>query len=176
MLPDKKILYILMSLQVLILSGMIASSWYPLYVGTEIRMKVYPLDPRDLLRGSYVRLNYDFNQLELDSIQNHLDSNKIYNFGEVVFVELAKEGDYYKTIAVWEKKPSNTENVFLKTSVAAYSQEYAIYLSAGLESYYTKSQKALQIEKDISSQEVYAVVKVAPNGQARLLKVELAKN
>ena len=33
--------------------------------GDEIRLKVKPVDPRDLLRGQYVALNYDISEIQV---------------------------------------------------------------------------------------------------------------
>ena len=46
-------------LQVGFLSWMIAGRAAVLRDGAEVLLKVQPIDPRDLLRGDYVRLGYD---------------------------------------------------------------------------------------------------------------------
>ena len=45
-------------LQLAVLGGLFVYSQYPLWVGTEVRLATVPVDPRDLFRGQYVRLNY----------------------------------------------------------------------------------------------------------------------
>ena len=51
--------------QLVIIAGMIGKSLYPLVTGTEVRLKTEPRDPRDLLRGDYVVLNYQFSNIRL---------------------------------------------------------------------------------------------------------------
>ena len=189
MQPNKKIVISLLAFQFLIVLGMIAYSMYPLVYGQEIKMKVRPLDPRDLMRGNYVRLSYDYNRMNLGHKQmdnedvfegesyadNHLKDGKYYNFGEVVYVELEKADDFYTPKAVWAKKPKNN-NIYLKTSVNYYSSSY-ISLQAGIEDFYTDVQQAKALEKAMRASETrdntYAVLKVAANGMARLVDVRV---
>src|SRR5262245_66029647 len=49
--------------QVLILISMIVLDAAPLVLGERIKLRVTPVDPRDLFRGDYVVLNYDFNRI-----------------------------------------------------------------------------------------------------------------
>ena len=49
-----------LTLQVAILAGVFVNGFYPLWLGKEIRLETRPVDPRDLFRGNYARLGYDF--------------------------------------------------------------------------------------------------------------------
>ena len=189
MQPNKKIVISLLAFQFLIVLGMIAYSMYPLVYGQEIKMKVRPLDPRDLMRGNYVSLNYDFNRLELadmfsegalpvrleNVVENRLDSNRNYNFGEVVFLELSDNQGFYSTKAVWTKKPANGK-IYLKATVDSHYGTY-LRLHAGIEDFYTDVKQAKALEKAMRASETrdntYAVLKVAANGMARLVDVRV---
>src|SRR4030095_4379877 len=54
-------------LQIGILILMIVLDGLPLLLGERLVLKVVPVDPRDLLRGDYVVLDYGFNSIP----QNH---------------------------------------------------------------------------------------------------------
>ncbi|MFM8289610.1 MAG: GDYXXLXY domain-containing protein, partial [Planctomycetaceae bacterium] len=46
--------------QVLVLMALIAEGARPWVTGETIRLRVIPVDPRDLFRGDYLILSYDF--------------------------------------------------------------------------------------------------------------------
>lgn len=46
--------------QILLIIAMLAYALMPLYLGKEIKVRVKLYDPRDLFRGNYVSLSYDF--------------------------------------------------------------------------------------------------------------------
>ena len=43
---------------------MLAYVLMPLYLGKEIKVRVNLYDPRDIFRGNYVSLSYDFSNLQ----------------------------------------------------------------------------------------------------------------
>src|SRR5438045_3812657 len=59
-----KLLVAIVAAQVAILLGMIALDGLPLALGERIKLKVVPVDPRDLFRGDYVVLDYEFNRFD----------------------------------------------------------------------------------------------------------------
>ena len=46
--------------QILLIIAMLAYALMPLYLGKEVKVRVNLYDPRDLFRGNYVSLSYDF--------------------------------------------------------------------------------------------------------------------
>ena len=46
--------------QILLIIAMLAYALMPLYLGKEVKVRVKLYDPRDLFRGNYVSLSYDF--------------------------------------------------------------------------------------------------------------------
>jgi uncharacterized membrane-anchored protein len=57
------------ALQLVILVGMIAVRAIPLVTGQIVLVKVQPVDPRDLFRGDYVILSYDFSRISPEGIE-----------------------------------------------------------------------------------------------------------
>ena len=49
--------------QILLIIAMLAYALMPLYLGKEVKVRVNLYDPRDLFRGNYVSLSYDFFQI-----------------------------------------------------------------------------------------------------------------
>src|ERR687893_556204 len=66
---ERKILLVTATAQLVILIGMIALRAIPLITGQTVLVRVAPVDPRDLFRGDYVILSYDFSRVPRDRIE-----------------------------------------------------------------------------------------------------------
>ena len=60
----KKTVYIIAAIWTLITLGIFMYNEIHLAKGEEVILKVIPYDPRDFLRGDYVTLNYEINNIE----------------------------------------------------------------------------------------------------------------
>ena len=60
--------------------------------GREVLLKVEPIDPRDLLRGDYVRLNYEIRNVPVKLVENAPVGEFVTNEGPI-FVRLGKDAD-----------------------------------------------------------------------------------
>ena len=65
---ERKILLITVAAQLMILVGMIVLRAIPLVTGQTVLVRVQPVDPRDMFRGDYVILSYDFSRVSQDSV------------------------------------------------------------------------------------------------------------
>lgn len=184
---SKGILFGLVLGQLLIIGGMIGLGLRPLLTGEPVELRVEARDPRDIFRGDYVVLNYSFNTLNLDSLPHTLDRSKTYRYGDNVWVALEKEGGYYEPAKVYSFRPVGEKRPFLK-AVVQYPVRLNgpdgsnwLYLTAGIESYYTDPWEAKALEKQLrffpdsaaSRPLVTATVMVAPDGEARIKKVRV---
>ncbi len=143
---------------------------YPLWTGTEIRLKTIPVDPRSMFRGNYARLRYDVAAVPVESINRE----RVPRNGEIVFVQLKKnkEGVYSYAGATLHKP---TEGMFIRGRIDRHrfssrkpAKEYRVRF--GIEAFFAPKEKALQLEKMLRHNAV-AVVKVAGNGKAALVNV-----
>lgn len=196
-MKNKSLIYFVILFQVLVLGGMFAKAFYPMMVGTPIKLKVLPIDPRDLFRGNYVNLQYDFSQMNLDSLKHNLDSATLstLTYGDELFIELALDDnkEFYKTVGVWTKaeKKSNPKNVLIKgtrekDTFSFWSKNYNyIRVSAGVESFFTKKDNALDLEDKMrrnwsfdENKEEYVVwseIYVTEEGAARMSNIDFRK-
>lgn len=168
--------------QILILAGMLFKAMLPLLTGTEIQLEVTPRDPRELFRGNYVALNYDFNTLQLDSIPNDISPEAQYSYGDELYIELKKSGAVYRAAGLWQAQPEST-TPYLKAIVERnYYPGYPyIQLSCGIESYFTDPDKARAIEERLINQlpddghrdPITVSVMVAANGESRLKEIHI---
>src|ERR671921_157628 len=75
----------------LILVAMIGLRALPLVTGQTVLVRVVPIDPRDLFRGDYVTLSYDFSRVPpegVEGISADERGNKSKLEGRTVYVPL----------------------------------------------------------------------------------------
>ncbi len=96
-----KFIFIIL-LQTLLLFGMIGMREVWISNGTKVKLKCIPVDPRDIFRGDYARLNYEISSLDLDS----LNCKEDFKRKQKIFVTLKQnEKGYYDAVSVSSKKP-----------------------------------------------------------------------
>jgi uncharacterized membrane-anchored protein len=108
--------------------------------GRIVTLETAPVDPRDLLRGDFVILNYKISSLPLDLFSPRVNSLPP---GTDVYVTLAPEGDFHVAVAASTSWPVVSDGqVVLKGkaehgwwSSDARSQVRVVY---GLERYYVR--------------------------------------
>ncbi len=76
-----------LGLQLVIMAGVFVNGFYPLWLGEEVRLQTQPVDPRDLFRGNYARLGYEFSTLDSTDFRP----------GERVYLPLKRDGDLWIT-------------------------------------------------------------------------------
>ncbi|MCK0153972.1 GDYXXLXY domain-containing protein [Alcanivorax sp. S6407] len=147
-----------LGLQLVIMAGVFINGFYPLWVGEEIRLKTQPVDPRDLFRGNYARLNYPFSNLEAPDFLP----------GDVIYLPLTREGNLWTAGEPDHHKPE--QGLFLRGRVSSSPWWGGSRLTFGIEALFAPKEKALALERQLR-EEAVAVVRVAPNGRAALVSV-----
>jgi uncharacterized membrane-anchored protein len=90
------------SLQALILQVIILLKVATLQSGTEVLLKIQPVDPRDMFRGDYMTFTYDIsNVYYYENVRS----------GETLYVPLRKYGQFWSADMAVKSKPS--EGVYL---------------------------------------------------------------
>lgn len=172
--------------QVGVLVGEWAIAHYPLWRGEPLRLRVQPVDPRDLFRGNYARLDYDLSPLPMEL------GEAFFERGDVVYVQLTEAGeDGWRAASIHAQPPA--EKPFLRARIKRVSSgEYreftgmsedgepqyerlslsgAYHLRYGIEAWFAPKLKAQQMEYDLR-QGGWAVLSVADSGRAALVAVE----
>jgi uncharacterized membrane-anchored protein len=80
---------IIVLLQILLLTGIIAYRQYWVSTGERIMLRTEPVDPRDIFRGDYVVLTYEISNLDLTA----LGSNEKFSSKERIYVVMEKDPD-----------------------------------------------------------------------------------
>ena len=128
----------------IVLFGLIYSQII-LKFGDEIRLKVHPRDPRDILRGDYVALSY-----EIPNFTTNCYLNKI-SFQVFAILQKDINNNYYISEISCDKKGK----IYLKSTVTdhyAYITKpvnYRIYVEFDIEKFFTTPQNAKEIEKNM---------------------------
>jgi uncharacterized membrane-anchored protein len=143
--------------------------------GTEIRLPVIPVDPRDFLRGDYVILSYPMSRLNAAE----LEGDNEFNYYAPIFVELAQDGEVWKAAALHATAPegktyirglvtnSIRPDTCKDTTCNVYDVEY------NLEKFFVPEGEGLELEKLRNDQRIQVDVVVGDSGRATLKRLRV---
>lgn len=144
---NKKIIVLSISILWLVLAiGLLSSRQIILKSGQRIILETVPVDPRDLLRGDYITLQYKIGTLDLTSIPSEKTH---YNTRETVFVALHPMGSSWEAAGVSSKKAklSTPDNLVIRGKVTyCYSRDHCD-IDYGIENFFVPEGKGRPIEK-----------------------------
>ena len=147
------------ALQFFLIAFMFVWAFLPVYFGKEVKLLASGYDPRDLLSGHYVKLNYNLN-LKADS----------YMDGKEKFYVSLKQGEngIYTFDKVYEnEKPKDA--LFIEASrINSYSSDLNLKY---IDKYFATKEKALELERKLTSTEVVVTAKIL-DGKARIINIE----
>ena len=147
---------LLAAVQIGFLAWMIQGRASILRNGTEVLLKVQPVDPRDLLRGDYVRLGYEIGDLPVSLIANRPEG-AVSTQGGDIHVRLKRDDDgYWRAVGASLGTPLDTPpaegEVDLRGVVAAgwsLDEASSVRVDYGMERYYLPEGEGLAIERDM---------------------------
>lgn len=163
-------------LQICFLGWMIASRAAVLRDGREVVLKVEPIDPRDLLRGDYVRLGYEIGQIPVELVDNI--PVEPANAGKMpIHVRLALLPD-----GLWKLKrasfgvplepPPAPDEVDIRGVVRSWTfsgnDGAAVRPTFGIERFYLPEGEGRQIEADMRERPFFVKLAVAGDGTAQI--------
>jgi uncharacterized membrane-anchored protein len=158
--------------QVILLLAMIGLHLTPLVSGQTILVRVVPVDPRDLFRGDYVTLSYEFNRVPpagIDGLPGPGWQNKREWQGRTVYVTLVPEpdGKHWRAEQYSIHQPAG--GTYLRGRIAGPGR-----IEYGIESYYVQEGKGRKYEQAIRGRQLSAEIAVTADGQAGLrgLRIE----
>jgi uncharacterized membrane-anchored protein len=136
-------------LQMLVLVLMAGEREHILANGRLIHLRTAPIDPRDLLRGDYVRLNYEISRIGADRIEGAGKETPLKK-GTPVYVVL-KEGSngLYDLGHARLQKPN--DGIFLKGRTLyphhTLQTGQPLWMAYGIEAYFVEQGAGVEIEK-----------------------------
>ena len=139
-----------------LMGGFLYYAQRPLSGGAIIVLRVEPFDPRDLLLGNYVRLQYP--QLRVSHPSEMPSENR-------VFALLDVSGNTVESVTLVNEKPES--GIFL---AGKYTERGEVEF--GIERFYAPRATAEGLEKAlVERKDVVAVVSVGKDGTGRLVNV-----
>lgn len=149
----RKNLFTILCGWIFIVMALVVYSNLIFYTGTEVLLKTVPIDPRDLMRGDYVVLNYEIAQLP---------RSDEYSYDETLYVTLkTDEKNIAHVLNISKQKPES--GLFLKGRVGAGRR----FVKYGIESYFVKEGTGKILEQDLRDGTLVRVV-IDKNGAAKV--------
>jgi uncharacterized membrane-anchored protein len=157
------------------LSVIIAGRAAVLRDGQEVLLKVEPVDPRDLLRGDYVRLGYDISNVPVAMIGN-VPSGAQWTEAGLIFVRVKKEGDgiwNMVSASLYERPsaPPGDGEIDIRGMVddgRSLGRIDTLNVEYGIERFYLPEGEGLAIERDMRVRAFNIVAAIAEDGSAQI--------
>ncbi|HBG77932.1 MAG TPA: hypothetical protein DDW84_03655 [Phycisphaerales bacterium] len=145
----KLLIIFVVILQVILLAYMAGQRENVLRTGKTIYLRTVPVDPRDLFRGDYVRLQYEISNIEREKMQDGLkllsvsDSHK--NKDKKVYAVLEVNDDNVaEVVYVTDKKPEKGK-LFIRGRVERFGN--FLFVRYGIEAYFMQQGAGKDLEK-----------------------------
>lgn len=164
-------------LQIGFLGWMIVGRAAILRDGREVLLKVQPVDPRDFLRGDYVRLGYEISSVPLSAVVDVPKTSEYNSTGLPIFVRLAKQPDGYWTVksarpgAAIADAPGADEVDLRGTTYFSNwlnDQPDTVSVDYGIERFYVPEGEGLEIEKNMNVRPFGILAAVAKDGTPQI--------
>jgi uncharacterized membrane-anchored protein len=136
-------------LQLIVLAYMAGEREYILRNGKVIHLRTAPIDPRDMFRGDYVRLNYEISRIPVSRLKG-VDSVGQLKKGDKIFVSL-EEGPngLYELVDAGLERPEN--GIYLAGRLPypyrTLRTSNPIWINYGIEAYFVEQGRGRVIEK-----------------------------
>ena len=153
---NKKWLMIIVLLQVLLLGGTVSMKENLLRTGQTVKLELAPIDPRSLMQGDYVRLNYKISRPPKGTIPDGRYKVKLV---------LSKDGNgIHQFKSFYEKGMElGIEDVLITSWVRRGGR-----LVFGIESFFVPENTGLELERTAK----YGIVKLSSTGDALLVDLD----
>jgi uncharacterized membrane-anchored protein len=169
---ERSVLVAAVAFQVIVLVAMIGLRLTLLLTGETLLVRVVPVDPRDLFRGDYVVLGYEFSRVPpagIDGLSGSYGQWKQEWLGRTVYVTLAPEpdGKHWRAERFSISQPAGGK--YLSGRLVAPGR-----LEFGIESYYLQEGKGKGYEQAMRNRRLSAQIAVSGDGHAALrgLRIE----
>jgi uncharacterized membrane-anchored protein len=166
-------------IQAALISVMVYDRMRVLREGTEVTLQTRPVDPRDLLRGDYVVLNYEISSLPAGALKDTPSQGR----GTPVFVKLVRRSDgIYQAASVHaEPVPVGEGEALIRGRVVSGAtcgsdrRHFCetLLVNYGIERYFVPQGDGKEIERSRNQGQVSVVAAVTPSGQAAIKRLLL---
>lgn len=161
----------------LVLLGMVAHEQIRRVSGQEIIVKAHPVDPRDVLRGAYVALDYDIEQIDPNTLSEPPRfSAPLVGQTIPVWLVLDRAPEGWAVSRVLERKPGalGKDEVVLRAlwrhahdlSGAAGARLGSFAVDIGADRYFAEESRAKALQNAIRDGKFEVVLSVGGDGRA----------
>lgn len=170
---NKKGFWLIIILWAMIIFIFIFLNEYTLRQGKTILLKTEPIDPRDLLRGDYVFLQYEINTIDLKTVEviSPLKEEDIEE-EDIIYIGLIRDGEFYKPLSLSKAVPETKNGVIYIRGKVVWKTGNVIDVTYGIENYYVPEGKGREIEKFVGKG-LSVEVKVDKYGFSKISKLYL---
>jgi uncharacterized membrane-anchored protein len=131
--------------------------------GDEIRLRARPVDPLDVFRGNYVVLTYDISRLQ---VVHEVRA------GQRLCADLFQSAPgVYGARYAYDFPQDDGKTVCGRARTDARGGE-SVGIEYGIETYFANAERAREIEDSIARGELYVVVDLDGEGDARIERLE----
>lgn len=197
---NKGLFFLIVFLQILALFVMIAKREHLLRSGMSVKLKCEPIDPRSLLSGDFVNLNYNISRIQRAEVKSFATKD-YFRRHDTVYVALVNKDkkDFWDAVAYSDEYSTLTniskyiikgklENTAWEVNVEEiqyihnknYKSQKNVYvkrihmpmrLTYGIEQYFVPQREGRKLERNISNAEVSVEVAITRSGQSALKKL-----
>ena len=159
--------------QIGFLCWIIASRAAILRNGQVVLLKVEPVDPRDWLRGDYVRLGYEIGSVPVKLLDKAPANGSVTQNGPV-FVRLGKDGDGYwraRSAALGAPSPPAQGEVDIRGDVSggqSLGSDASLRVQYTIDRFYVPEGEGRAIEADMRERSFGILVAVASDGTPQI--------
>ena len=166
---------LLLGLSTLFLLGMAGAQQIRRTTGDEIVLRTRPVDPRDLLRGAYVRLDYEIERVHLPDLPTPADPAD-WKEGDTLFLTLRSDGVAWRPVALGRQRriidqgdvalraKYQRREDFADVTAPGKNMPVDILLDIGVEHYYADEKEALNLERDARETPLDVILSVGGDG------------
>lgn len=148
----KTIFFLILAAWLAIIIGFIGYKQYTVSTGEKILLKTAPVDPRDILRGDYVILNYEISRLDLNEVPQ--DAGNFSKTG-VFYLVLEKGEKYWQPKRIAKERPKEGE-LFIKGTIESIHLN-RVSATYGIESYFVPEGRGTEIEQEMRGRDSASV-------------------
>jgi uncharacterized membrane-anchored protein len=152
--------------QVVFVLGVAAAGYATAALGRIITLRTTAIDPRDLLYGDHLNLNYSISQ-----IPGHLwRGSSVPRRKQAVYVVLEPRQGNYEAVAVYAQEPTVPASQVVLRGWVADTFRRSMRLRYGFERYYVPENTGRKLKP---KQSLRVQISIAPWGQARIKQVDV---
>ena len=157
----------------LFLAGMVVTHASARAGGTEVRLSMEPVDPRDLLLGHYVIIQTPVHRLSLDGLGG--DTGHSWQRGDSIWVVLTESEGVFNPVSVHRRQPEGLSiqgRVFF-SSPGWTDEGPVLTVRYNLERYFASPEDALALEELRNESRLRLIVSVGSDGSAIIRGLEI---